>query len=274
MELCAGEAAQDRDQNSDEHRSLQPELLDARAAVGRARVAEVHGIAAATQQEDGQHGHHGDEANHQAAAANHAHFLNAFEVGQHHGEERPGSGQGPRENPLAGIDHRLGQRCFRGLAVAQFLLVSGNQVHPVINGQADQDGHEGDGQDVQVADGEGGEGERVSQAHDQANRGFDRPSRLLVAINEDQGAKDQRHNTGHGGVLLRLLHLVVLQDRLALDLLDKPAQALDRVAVERFVGRLGCDQVNLVACEGDIDLLFGVIARVEQGRDARRGRPA
>ena len=63
-----------------------------------------------------------------------------------------GGGQAAGENALPGKHHRLGQRRFLALAVPQFLLVAGDQVHAVINGQADQDRHEGDRQDVQVAD--------------------------------------------------------------------------------------------------------------------------
>ena len=41
---------------------------------------------------------------------------------------------------------------FLGFAVAQLLLVTRDQVDAVIDGQADEDGHERDRQDVEVPD--------------------------------------------------------------------------------------------------------------------------
>ena len=76
------------------------------------------------------------------------------------------------------------------LALAQFLLVTGDQVHAEINRQSDQHGHKRDGQDVQVPDHQRGEGHRVCQAHDQTDRRLNWSARFVVAVDEDQ--RDER----------------------------------------------------------------------------------
>ena len=158
-------------------------------------------------------------------------------------------------------------------------------MNAVINGQADQDRQERDRQNVQMADGQRRKAQRVAQADDQAERRLDRPAGLLVAVDEDQRAEHQRHDGGHGGVLLRLRHFVQLQHRfpgqadvearhLRLRFLHQLPQAHHRGAVQLLVGRLAGHQVNASLVEGDVNLLLRFFPRIEQRRDARRRRRA
>ena len=54
------------------------------------------------------------------------------------------------------------------------LFVAADEVNAEINGQPDQHGREGDGENVEAADGQRGEPKGVAQADDQAEGGFER----------------------------------------------------------------------------------------------------
>ena len=65
---------------ADEDGPLQPDVLDARAAVRQVALDVVHDVLAAAQQQHRQHGHHGDQADKQAAAADDPHLLDALKL--------------------------------------------------------------------------------------------------------------------------------------------------------------------------------------------------
>ena len=85
----------------------------------------------------------------------------------------------------------------------------------VIDGQADEDRHKRDRQNVQVMNGGGGKCEGISQSHQQAQRRFYWAASLLVSVDKNQSADQQRSDAGHRSVLLGLLHLVVFEHRFA-----------------------------------------------------------
>ena len=147
-------------------------------------------------------------------------------------------------------------------------------MHPVINGQTDENRHEGDCQNIQVSDGERGEGKRVAQADDQAQGRFHGPAGLLVAVDEDESANQQRNDAGDDGVPLGLGHFVVFEHGLAGEsdvqprdfdfcFFDQLAQSFDRCPVLLLRGRLGGDKKNATVGESDIKLLLGLFAGIE-----------
>src|SRR5581483_11449478 len=133
----------------------------------------------------------GHEANQHAAAANDPHFLNAFEVGQGHRQKGRGGGQRAGKNSLAGKNNRRSHGRFLTPSQPQLLLVPGDQMDAEVNGQPDENGHKGDGQNIQVPDHQRGESQRVPQPDQQAERGFERPPGSLVGVNENKGANQQ-----------------------------------------------------------------------------------
>ena len=160
-------------------------------------------------------------------------------------------------------------------------------MYAVINRQADQDRHKRDGQNIQVADRERGEGQRVAQPYDEAQRRLHWPARLLVTVNENQRANEQRSDAGDGCVLLRLRHFVVLQHRLTrqthvkprhlgFSFLDQLTQLLNGCAIELLGGGLGGDQKDVALGKSDVHVLEGLFARIEQRHHAwgRRGASA
>jgi len=136
--LRGRQGAGDDDQPGHQHRSLQPQIFNARPGRRRRRRRLViQLILPALQQHHRQQRHHGNETDQQAAPADEAHFLDALEIRERHGEERPGGGQRARQDALAGIDHRLGQRRFPGQPPPQFLLVTCDQMDAIVNRQPD-----------------------------------------------------------------------------------------------------------------------------------------
>ena len=126
---------------------------------------------------------------------------------------------------------------------------------------------------------------RVSQPGNQTDGRFDGPSRLVVAVNEDERDEEQRHNCGHGGVVLRLRHLIVFQHRFARDahidtrhfgfgLRHQFAQPLHGLVIQVIAPGAGRDDVNATLGERDIDLLLGLLAGVKQRGEAGRWRRA
>ena len=86
------------------------------------------------------------------------------------------------DDPLAGEHHRLVHRLLLAPSVAGFLLVAGDEMNAEINGQPDQDRRESDGQNVQMADGQGGEGHAVAQADHQTKHRLERTPGLAVGV--------------------------------------------------------------------------------------------
>ena len=172
--------------------------------------------------------------------------------------------------------------CF---ALAQFLLVARDQVHAEIDRQPHEHRQKRDREDIQVPDHQRRKSHRVSQPDNQTDRRFDGPSRLVVAVNEDERDEDQRHNRGHDGVVLRLRHLIVFQHRFTRDahidtgyfgfgLRHQFAQPLHGLVIQVIAPGAGRDDVNATIGERDIDLLLGLLARVKQRRQAGRWRRA
>ena len=86
--------------------TLQPNIFDARArhVFG---CSAVNDVLSSAQEHRGQHRHHRNETNEQTAAADDAHFLDAFEIRQPHRQKRARRRQRANENSLAGENHRF-----------------------------------------------------------------------------------------------------------------------------------------------------------------------
>ena len=150
-------------------------------------------------------------------------------------------------------------------------------MHAEINRQPDEHRQKSDRQDVQVADGQRRKRHRVGQTDHQADRRFDRPPRFTVAVDENERDEHQRHDRGHGCVVLRLRHFIILQHRLAgnahidsrhfgLCLRHQLAQPLHGLVVQLFAQRAGRGDVDSTVGEGHIDLLLSLLPGVEQRR--------
>ena len=256
---------------NDERRALQPDVLYACSRFIFVGLM-VNYVLSPAQEHRRKHRHHRDETDEQAAAADDAHFLDALEIRERHRQKRACRRQCAGENPLACIYHGFRQRLLRRFSVAQFLFVTRDQMHAVINRQSDEHRYKHDCQDVQMADGQRCERERVAKSDHQADCCFHRTSGFVIAINENQRAQDQRQNAGERGVLLRLRHLVVIQHRLARDadvdaghfnfrLPDQFAQPVNRMAVEVILSfrricfkcrRMRCQQKNPALRKRDV----------------------
>ena len=97
----------------------------------------------------------------------------------------------------------------------QFLLVARDQMYAEVNREPDQDGHKCYRQDVQMSHHRRGKGHRIAQSYHQTKGGLERPPGLVVAVNKNQRAHNERHDARHRCVTLRLLHFVVDQNRFA-----------------------------------------------------------
>ena len=237
------------------------------------------------QQQHGQQCHHRHKTNQQTSAADDAHLLYAFEIGQRHGQKRAGGRKAAGENPLARINHRLAKSLLLGLALAQFLLVTRDQVHAKIDRQSDEHWQKCDGENIQVPDHQRRKRHRIGQTNHQTKGRLDRPPRLVVTVDEDERDENQGHDRGHGGVVLRLGHFIIFQHRFAGDayvdsrhldfcLPDQFAQPLHRLVVQIIASGAGRHDVNAPVRKRDIELLFGFFAGIEQGRQAGRRRGA
>ena len=274
-------------------RPAQPHILEPRARIDfdgillfqhRTQLMIQHVLAAA-QHQGRQQRHHRDQRDQQAAAADDAHLLDAQKVRPGHREERPRRRERPCEDAHARVHDGLLHRHLFAAAVAQFLLVARDEMHPEVNRQPDQDRHEGDGENVQVPHRQRGEAHRVGDAHQQAERRLQRPSRRVIPIDEDQRHRDQRQHRRLRRVLLRLIHLIHLQHRLArhahvqarhlrLRFRDQFAEALHRVRPLGFRRGLRRRQVNAPVAERDVLRLLRLPAAIEQRVDPGRRRHA
>ena len=81
--------------------------------------------------------------------------------------------------------------------MAQFLLVTGNEMNAKINSQTNQNRDKGDRENIQVPHGQGGEAHCVGQAKQQAERSFQWPSGFVVAVNENKSDQHERNDTGN-----------------------------------------------------------------------------
>ncbi len=76
-------------------------------------------------------------------------------------------------------------------AMAQFLFVAGNEMDAEINRQADEHGHEGNRQNIQMTDRKRSEGQRIAQADDETKSRFDWPPGFVVTVNKNDAAQKQ-----------------------------------------------------------------------------------
>ena len=244
-----------------------------------------HVLPARAQQQHRQQCHHRHQADHHAAAGHDTHLLDALEIRQRHREERARRGETAGEDALPRVHHRQLHRPVLTAAVAQLLLVARDEVDAEIDRQSDEHRHEGDREDVEMADGERGVAHSVAEPDDEAEHGLERAAGLAVAGDEDDGRQRQRDDRGDGRIVLRLLHLVVLEHRFAGDadvdaghlgprLLDQLAELVDGVGVQVAVARLGRDEVEPALAEGDVLVPLRFLARAEQRVHARRRRDA
>src|SRR5262249_16639965 len=141
---------------------------------------------------------------------------------------------------------------------------------------SDQDRRKSNRQDVQMPNRGRGKRQRISQTNQQAKSGFDGPASLLIAVDKNQRADDQRGNARDSGVLLRLGHLIEFQQWLAgqsdiqprhfpAGFLDQHAYPPDRLRIEIIGGRLRRHEINLAVGKSNINFLLRFGSRVEQG---------
>ena len=146
--LQGRQPAESQSQSQNQPRAIEPDLLNARSLVGRHAAFMIEDVLPALNEQRWQHRQHGDQAKNQTASRNDSHFLNAFEIGKSHGEERRRGRQRARDNPLSGVNHRCLDGLLRGPALADLLFKATDKMHPKVDGQADEDWRERDGQDV------------------------------------------------------------------------------------------------------------------------------
>ena len=92
---------------------------------------------------------------------------------------------------MSRVDDRTADGRERRLTLFQFLFEAADQMHSEVDGQPDEHRSEGDGQDVEMANHQGGVAHRVAEPDQQRDDGFLRPSTVVVSDEEEQGAQDQ-----------------------------------------------------------------------------------
>lgn len=275
-----GEGGEGEGEGGDGAGVTEPGQFEAFAAGGQGvAAAAVEDILAAAEEEDREEGHHGDEADQEAAAGDEAHFADAGEVGEGHGEEGAGGGEGAGEDALAGIDHGFPEGELSGKSGAEFLFVAGDEVDAEVDGHADEHGGESDGEDIEATDDEGGIAEGIAEADEEAGDGFEGSAGFVVAIDEDDADEHQGDHGGQEGIPLGLGHLVDFEHGPAGDIgidagdfvagfVEEGAESEDGLAGDLGGGGADGEEEDAAVIEGEIDLVLGFGAAAEEGIDA------
>ena len=113
---------------------------------------------------------------------------------------------------MSGVDHRTTDGRERRFTLFQFFFEAADQMHSEVDGQPDEHRSEGDGQDVEMADHQGGVPHRVAEADQQRDHGLLRSAAVVVSDEEEQGAQDQGDDRGPGRIRRGLLHFIDLEN--------------------------------------------------------------
>ena len=158
-------------------------------------------------------GDHAEEADEDAAAGDEAELSEALEI------DKEGHVEGRRRRDAAYDDRQSGRLdgpadgVFNRALSFELFLVAGREMDPEVDAQPDEHGGEDDGEQGEVADGQGRQGEGQEDGHREGQEAEERPSK---AAKEDDEEGEHTHERRQGRPLHVLVgghHLISLQDR-------------------------------------------------------------
>ena len=162
-------------------------------------------------QQGGKEREHGDEGHQDGDAGDEAELLDAAELGEHQDTERPGGSEGPEQDPGTGARRGRVESLLRCATEPELLLVTEEEIDPVVDADADQEGYEHHREDGQVPHGGRDDAERPGETREQDGRHDE--GRHGTPHHEEEGADRQGHGEQcrHRAVAERGQHLVVRQ---------------------------------------------------------------
>ncbi len=139
----------------------------------------------------GQQQHHAEPTQHDAAGGDNPQLDDSHKVGEHHGSERDGGGDGSRQVAAPGLLQGVAHGQADAVAQPSLFAIAAENVDSEVDAQPDQDGGEYHGNDIEVADDQGGVPHRPGNGHQQSEHREQRLGDAPVKNHEQQGHTDQ-----------------------------------------------------------------------------------